>query len=778
MLAAVLTGLLLAFAAPTIYRVAGKYAYIPLLFLPLGLFLYFCTWLPAVLAGEIVTEHHAWSPTLLINLDFYLDGLSLLFALLITGFGTLIVAYAGGYLKGHPLLGRFYLYLILFMVAMVGVVTAGNIFSLFVFWELTSLSSYLLIGFGHESESSRKSALQALLVTGGGGLALMAGLLLLGTAGGAYTFGELLQNGELVRAHGLYLPALVLVLVGAFTKSAQFPFHFWLPNAMAAPTPVSAYLHSATMVKAGVYLLARLTPVLGGTDPWQYALLIGGGTTTVLGAFLALKHTDLKAILAYTTISALGLLVTMIGLGTAPALEAMVVFLLAHALYKGTLFMVAGNVDHATGTRDINALSGLGRRMLPTALAASLAALSMAGVLPFFGFIGKELLYEAALEESPIRWAMFGVAFFSGMVFVAVAFVLGYRLFWRRSSSPTDLKHPAPPLLYLPPLFLAFIGLLMGLVPAILATPILRRAAEAMLGEEQLFELTLWHGFNLVLFLSLLTIGLGFLAYRYGHWMQALAPRFHPVYRLGPNNVYFKSVEAFLVGAVAFTGFVQSGYLRNYIAIISLTLVTFLVLALLDAPLLNLTDRLLIMADVRLYELVLILLIIASLYMLQTTRSRLTSIAILGIIGYSSALFFFLFGGPDIAATQLLIETLTVVLFVLVLHKLPEFRHISHSRHKSKSVPVSIVFGAVMTYVLLLVKQFPLESGLKAFYGQNSYLQGHGRNMVNVILVDFRSLDTLGEIAVLAVAAIGIFSMLKLRKDKDRDSETGKGGTP
>lgn len=776
MLVCILTGLLLAFAAPRIHRGAGKYAYIPLLFLPLALFIYFCTFLPAVLAGQIITENHAWSPSLLINLDFYLDGLSLLFALLITGFGTLIMAYAGGYLKGHPLLGRFYLYLTLFMTAMVGVVTAGNIFSLFVFWELTSLSSYLLIGFGHESENSRKSALQALLVTGGGGLALMAGLLLLGTAGGSYTFGELLQNGDLVRAHGLYLPALVLVLIGAFTKSAQFPFHFWLPNAMAAPTPVSAYLHSATMVKAGVYLLARLTPVLGGTEPWQYALLIGGGTTTVLGAFLALKHTDLKAILAYTTISALGMLVTMIGLGTAPALEAMVVFLLAHALYKGTLFMVAGNVDHATGTRDINELAGLGKMMIPTALAASLAALSMAGVLPFFGFIGKELLYEAVLEESPTRWVGFGVTFFSGMVFVAVAFVLGYRIFWRRTTDRTKIKHPDSPLLFLPPLFLSVLGLVLGLIPAMVATPILRRAAEAMLGEEQLFELTLWHGFNLVLFLSLLTLVLGYLAYRSAHWLQALAPRFHPVFRLGPNNLYFMGVEAFLAGAVSLTGIIQSRYLRNYIAIIVLTLVTFLVLALLEAPQLQLAGRLPILADVRVYELVLILLIIASLYLLQTTRSRLTSIAILGIIGYSSALFYFLFGGPDIAATQLLIETLTVVLFVLVLHKLPEFRHIPHSRHKLKSVPVSIVFGAVMTYVLLLVKQFPLDSGLKAFFGENAYLQGHGRNMVNMILVDFRALDTLGEITVLAVAAVGIFSMLKLRRDKG--SEEGKGGSP
>jgi multicomponent Na+:H+ antiporter subunit A len=775
MLIVILVGLAFAIAAPRLYRVLGRYAYIPMFLLPLLFFGYFCTFLPEVLAGEVVTEHHLWSPSLGINLDFYLDGLSLLFVLLITGFGTLIMAYAGGYLKGHPQLGRFYLYLTLFMVAMVGVVTSGNIFSLFVFWELTSLSSYLLIGFGHEKAEARDSALQALLVTGGGGLALMAGLLLLGTAGDSFTFAELLSRGDLVRAHGLYLPALVLVLVGAFTKSAQFPFHFWLPNAMAAPTPVSAYLHSATMVKAGVYLLARLSPVLGGTDSWQYSLLLIGGATTVLGALLALKHTDLKAILAYTTISALGMLVTMIGLGTAPALEAMVVFLLAHALYKGTLFMVAGNVDHATGTRDITRLQGLGGVMTPTALAASLAALSMAGALPFFGFIGKELLYEAALEESPTRWLVFSVTFFSGMVFAAVALVLGYRIFWRGQTQRTPLEHADTALLFLPPLFLSVLGLVFGLVPAMVATPILRRAGEAMLGVEQLFELTLWHGFNLVLFLSLLTLGFGYGVYRLSPRLQTFAPRLNPIYTFGPNNIYFRAVDAFLAGATKITGFIQSGNLRNYIMVISLTLVGLLLLALLSgAPALILVDRLPALTDLRLYELVLVLLLVAALYMLLVTRSRLSSIAILGIVGYSSALFYFLFGGPDIAATQLLIETLTVVLFVLVLHKLPAFAFLPQARLNRLIVPVCILFGGVMTYVLLLVKQFPLISPLKAFYGEYSYQLGHGRNMVNVILVDFRALDTLGETAVLAVAAVGIFTMLKLRKqEKDKP---GKGG--
>lgn len=769
MLIALLAGLGIAFAAPLLHRVAGRrYAYLIMLVYALAVFVYCCSLLPRILAGDIIAESHAWSPSLHINLDIYIDGLSLLFALLISGFGTLVMAYAKGYLEEHPQLGRFYLYLTLFMVAMLGVVSAGNIFSLFVFWELTSLSSYLLIGFSHEKEESRNSALQALLVTGGGGLALMGGLLLLGSAGESYTFSELVNKGDLVRSHGLYVPALLLVCLGAFTKSAQFPFHFWLPNAMAAPTPVSAYLHSATMVKAGVYLLARMAPVLGGTELWHYTLMLVGGTTTVLGAFLAVQHTDLKAILAYTTISALGILVTMTGLGTAPALEAMLVFLLAHALYKGTLFMVAGTIDHATGTREINQLQGLRKQMLPTAIAATLAALSMAGALPFFGFIGKELLYEAALEESSTRWWLFGATFFSGIIFVAVALLIGYRIFWTGTVRPTPLKHTASPLLYLPPLLLSGMGLLLGLIPAMVATPILRRAAEALLREEQVFELTLWHGFNWVLFLSLLTIALGYGLYRLSHRLHDLAPRFQPIYRFGPDTLFFKGIKA-LPGAMAkLINFIQNGYLRNYVATISLTLVALLVYSLMfDSPALVLDERLHVLGNLRIYELVVILLILAALYMLHTTRSRLTAIAILGIIGYAVALFFILFGAPDIAATQLLIETLTVVLFVLVLHKLPALGTLGKAQHKLKYILISLLFGGTITYVLLLVKQFPLDTPLKEYFGQNSYLQGQGKNIVNVILVDFRALDTLGEISVLAVAAIGIFALFKLTLKKE-----------
>jgi multicomponent Na+:H+ antiporter subunit A len=340
--------------------------------LPAGLTLYFISLLPSAAAGAPLAFSSEWVAELGLVLSFRADGLGLLFALLISGVGTLVFVYAGGYLKGNPNLGRFYAWLAVFMAAMIGVALSDNILLLFVFWELTSISSYMLIGFEHERESARFSALQAFLVTGAGGLALLAGLLLLGSAGGTFELSELLTQGEVLRTSPFYLPAVILVLLGAFTKSAQFPFHFWLPNAMEAPTPVSAYLHSATMVKAGVYLLARMGPALNGTDLWFYAVGGVGAVTMLIGGYLALTQTDLKRLLAYSTVSALGMLTMLIGLGSHYALEAAVVLLLAHSLYKGALFLVAGALDHETGTRDVTQLGGLFPRMRLTAVAGGL----------------------------------------------------------------------------------------------------------------------------------------------------------------------------------------------------------------------------------------------------------------------------------------------------------------------------------------------------------------------------------------------------------------------
>jgi multicomponent Na+:H+ antiporter subunit A len=405
MLAAVFSSFGAALAAPWLHRVT-RGATAPLLaLLPASLLIYFASFAGRIAKGERVTVSYAWAPNLGVNLSFALDGLSLLFALLICGIGALVVIYAGGYLAGHHQLGRFYAFLLLFMASMLGLVLADNLLLLFVFWELTSISSFLLIGFDHEQEASRAAALQALLVTGGGGLALFAGMILLGLAGDSFELSTLLARGDMVRGDTRYLPILLLVVAGAFTKSAQVPFHFWLPGAMAAPTPVSAYLHSATMVKAGVYLLARLSPILGETATWTAIVAPVGAITMLLGGVIALYQTDLKRILAYSTISALGTLVLLLGLGTAAAITAAIVFLFAHALYKGALFMVAGALDHETGTRDVEQLGGLRRAMPVTAVVAALAAVSLAGFGPVVSFIGKELLLEAVLAGGSARGA-------------------------------------------------------------------------------------------------------------------------------------------------------------------------------------------------------------------------------------------------------------------------------------------------------------------------------------------------------------------------------------
>ncbi len=771
MLIAILAGLIFAFAAPQLYRLLGKLIGVPMVLLPLALFAYFCTLLPTVLAGSPVVEEHSWVPSLGINLLFHLDGLSLFFALLITSFGTLIMAYAAGYLKGDEQLGRFYLYLTLFMTAMLGVVLSSNILGLLVFWELTSISSYLLISYKHKYEVARASALQALLITNGGGLCLMAGLILLGIAGDTYSITELQQLRPALLSHDFYIPIVLLVMLGAFTKSAQFPFHVWLPNAMAAPTPVSAYLHSATMVKAGIYLLARFSPMLGGTELWSYTIMAVGATTAVVGAFLALQQLDLKAILAYTTISALGSLVTLIGIGSTFAMEAMLVFLLAHALYKGALFMIAGTVDHATGTRDTTKLHLLGQRMPLLASAAVLAALSMAGIIPFFGFIGKELLYEGAFAANEFAAVLTVCIVFSGIAFVAVALRLGYGLFFRKSAGePTPIDHLPGALLWLPPLLLGIMGLLFGLLPGFSVTPLLSAAAGATVSvQEAPLELALWHGFNTIFMLTLLTVFLGVVAYLFTDIFTVWPVHLERLYRIGPGQLYYFLKDYLSSGAVRLIKSTQTGSLRSYVATIVVTFIFLVIGSIWQEGLYAIIKTetwLASFADIRLNEYILILLMVPATVFVSTTQSRLIAITTLSMVGYAIALAYIFFGAPDLAATQFLIETLTAVLFVLVLHKLPVLKPIKKYKANLKYISLSALFGATMAYVMVMVRQFPLDSELKAYYGEASWLEAKGRNIVNVILVDFRAFDTLGEITVLAVAAIGIFSLLQLYPEK------------
>jgi multicomponent Na+:H+ antiporter subunit A len=777
MLLAVFSGFILAALAPLIVRFTRGLSGWVLALLPLSLFLYFASNLPQIAAGEVLTETLEWVPALGVNLTLRMDGLGVLMALIITGIGTLIYIYAGGYLHGDPLLGRFYLYLSIFMASMIGVALADNILMLFVFWELTSISSYLLIGFKHAYEDSRKSALRALVITGAGGLVMLAGFILLALAAGSTDISAM--DSDLLKASGLYLPALILVAIGAFTKSAQFPFHSWLPGAMAAPTPVSAYLHSATMVKAGVFLLARMNPVLGDTPEWTALLVSVGLITVVLGAFLALLKTDLKAILAYSTVSSLGLMVALIGIGTKIAIESAVLFLLVHSLYKGALFLVAGTIDHATGTRDITKLGGLLRALPLIFVAAALAALSMSGMIPWLGFISKELTYEATLAYSfdtglnltATNALITALVVLGNMSAVMVGLLLAVAPFFGRKGDTPHEPHGASFPLWIGAVLLGLTSLALGVLPHIPSQYLISPAASSVYGEALTVKLSLWHGVTPMLILSLITIAGGVTLYALrARWQDALR-RLDVGERIGPDRFIMGLILNLPNLSKQVTKFTQDGYLRHYIIYIMLTLVLFT-----GGIFLTQVDMLgaVSLSDLRPYELVISLVILGALALILRAKTMLTTIASMAVIGFSITILFVLYGAPDLAMTQFSIETLGVVLFVLMLYKLPGISVISSLRVRMRDALLATGVGGLITLFILSITAEPFESRLAEFFTANSYPEAQGRNIVNVILVDFRGFDTLGEITVLAVGAIGVFALLRLRP---RQSETADDNT-
>jgi multicomponent Na+:H+ antiporter subunit A len=759
---ALLAGFAAAALAPWIHALTRRWSGSILAALPFTLLLFFASVLPGVTRGEPVVERHAWAPELALTLSFRLDALALVFALLITGIGGLVTLYASRYLEGHRQLGRFYLLFFVFMSSMLGLVLADNLIALFVFWELTSLSSYLLIGFDHARATSRHAALQGLLVTVGGGQALLVGLLLLGSIAGTFEISELTQIAGL-RQHPLYAPIVILVLAGAFTKSAQFPFHFWLPGAMAAPTPVSAYLHSATMVKAGVYLIARLSPALGGTSLWQVSVTVVGGATMLLGAYLALGEHDLKRVLAYATVSVLGLLTFLLGLGTPAATHAALVFLVGHALYKGALFLVAGAVDHAAGTRDVDRLGGLRRLMPVTAAAAALAALSMAGLSPAFGFIGKELVYESALAV-PWRTLAMAVTVFTFIPLVAVAGIVSIRPFFGpavtvEAAPGAHEPHEAPPAMWLGPLVLAGLGLVLGLRPALVEALLSRAAFAVAQSAEEPAPLALWHGLTPALALSGLSLAAGVLVYRARGKIRHLV-RETSLARWGPERAYSSALARLNDVARAQTRLLQAGYLRRYV------LMTLVAIGGLAAVALAARTRAwptVVLASIRPHELVIAVLMVLAAAVAAISRSRLGTITAMGVVGFGVALQFLFFGAPDLALTQAIVEALTVVVFLFALLHLPRYHDLSSTRTRIRDLALALAFGGVMTVLVLLATQEELHPTISGYFLENSVAEAHGRNVVNVILVDFRALDTMGEITVLAVAGVGVWSLLKLR---------------
>ncbi|SDM01328.1 multisubunit sodium/proton antiporter, MrpA subunit [Franzmannia pantelleriensis] len=768
---AVLSGFVLAAFAPLLQRWCAARTSLVLALYPAALALWLLTQLPAVMGGEVLVFSLEWVPSLGMSLTFVLDGLSMLFALLITVIGTFVLIYAGGYLKGHPDLVRFHVVIVAFMVSMLGLVLADGLMTLFVFWELTSITSYLLIGFNHTDLEARKSARQGLFVTVGGGLALMAGLVMLAIAGDSWSLQELLSSGDVLRDHALYLPMLLCLLGGAFTKSAQFPFHFWLPNAMAAPTPVSAYLHSATMVKAGIYLLARLHPGLGGTEAWIGILSVVGALTMFTGAFLALRHTNIKKLLAYSTIMALGTLTMLLGIGTEGALIAFVTFLLAHSLYKGALFMIAGILDHETGTKDVTAMGGLRRLMPVTALVACIAALSLAGVPPLFGFIGKELMFESVLEAGSFRAIIFLLSFSAAIFTIAVAAIVVLRPFFGERRETPKAAHEAPSAMLAGPVGLAILSLLFGLVPVLAGTGLLTAAASAVAGESLSVSLSLWHGINLPLIMSLISLALGYLLFRHWDRVRGNLSRLDPLFAHGPEAGYENLMDGIVRISEWQTRVLQNGYMRNYIMVMVVVLIALVG----NSLLLRHAPAFAISFDVQFHEAVVTGLMVAGALFACISRSRLGAVASVGIMGFCIALTFILFSAPDLGITQLLVETLTVILLILVLFRLPRFASLSTPLERVRDLVVAGSMGVLIMLLILTVvasNQFVPVSG---YMIENSVPLAHGRNIVNVILVDYRALDTLGEIFVLALAAIGVIAMLKLRAPKPEAKGAGKG---
>jgi multicomponent Na+:H+ antiporter subunit A len=724
-------------------------------------------WLTAYFTYSFFVVHNSgpfivtaeWAPALNLSLSFRFDGLSTLFATLIAAVGTLIVVYAAKYFERHPHAGRFNATLFAFMGSMLGLVLSDNVIALFVFWELTGFTSFLLIGFEHERPEARRAATQALLVTGGGGLALLAAAILMLQAGGTAQLSELTAKGSLA-ADPTYIGIVALLLLAAFTKSAQFPFHFWLPNAMQAPTPVSAYLHSATMVKAGVYLVARMTPIVGATAIWTGTIIVVAAITMVVAAVRAMTETDLKRILAYTTISALGVLMLLFALGTPTAVTAGLVYLLAHACYKGALFLVAGAIEHETGARDVSRLAGLGRVMPMTALVAGLAAASMAGIPLFGGFIAKEQLYDSIrMSALPVLWSavLTAATVAASMCLGAAGLIAGIAPFQGRYM-PTPAPHDAPLSLCLGPFVLGGAGVILGLFPDLVSVPI-ALASAAVTRTPSTSSFALWHGVTLTLGLSALTLAGSVILFAYrGHLWRLTWPQ-----ALQTEHLYSKTLIA-LDGVSRRIGpLLQSASLRTYVLVVAVTAISLVATALAMDRVLPIARR---STPVQFHETVLAALIVAGALSAAFAQSTMAAVLSLGVVGYGVAVMYALLGAPDLAMTQFAVETLTVVIFVLVFSHLRGFGDLSSRFVRVRDAFVAIAAGTLVTTLVLFIGASGTTSRLAAYFADAAPRLAHGYNVVNVILVDFRGFDTMGEITVLVTVAIGVRALLLIGRER------------
>jgi multicomponent K+:H+ antiporter subunit A len=715
----------------------------------------------AVLDGATFVQSWPWIPALGLNAAFRLDGFGLLFALLILGIGLLVVVYARYYLAPEDSKERFYGLLLLFMGAMLGVVLSENLLLLVTFWELTSLSSFLLIGFWRHEADARRGARLALMVTGAGGLALLAGVLLLGQVVGSFELTQVLASGALIKAHPLYETILVLVLLGAFTKSAQFPFHFWLPHAMAAPTPVSAYLHSATMVKAGIFLLGRLFPALAGTDTWFYVVSGVGLATQLFASYVALFRHDLKGLLAYSTVSHLGLVTLLFGLGTPLGEIAAVFHIINHAVFKASLFMAAGIIDHETGTRDMRRLSGLARYMPWTAALATIAAGAMAGVPLLNGFLSKEMFFAETFQVQWLGawyWVMPVAATLAGIFTVAYSTRFVHDVFF--GPAPQGLPktpHEPPRWMKVPVEILVGLCLLVGLMPALTVDPLLRVAAGAVLQAPlPEFSLALWHGFNLPLLMSVVALAGGVALY--------FARRYHfdlHGYRQRPTDgrrISEQAVGGAVLGARWLVERVANQSLQRYVLLLVLAA---LVLGIVGARGLTLTGTASLTPPDGLAVLMTVALAVTAIAAAASHARRLLALVLVGVVGLAVSLAFVRLSAPDLALTQLLVEIVTVLLLLLAMYFMPaESPRESSGARQVRDVAVATAAGGAVAALAWALLTRPLDT-IAWYFLDNAKPGGGGYNVVNVILVDFRGFDTLGEITVLGIAAVGILALLR-----------------
>ncbi|WP_120499197.1 monovalent cation/H+ antiporter subunit A [Roseovarius sp. EL26] len=753
---------------PGIMNAAGRAACAGVTFIvSLAAFLGLLTNLPSVLAGDVVTARVDWIPTLGLNFTLMLDGLGFFFALLILGIGLLIIAYARHYLSRDDNMGEFFTYLLLFQGAMVGIVLSDNILLLLIFWELTSLSSFLLIGYWKHLPEGRQGARMALTVTGMGGLAMVGGMLILGQIAGSYDLSIILQNRELIQADPLYLPALILILLGCFTKSAQFPFHFWLPHAMAAPTPVSAYLHSATMVKAGIFLMARMWPVLAGTPEWFAIVTTAGLVTMVLGAVIALFKHDLKALLAFSTVSHLGLITMLLGTGTTFGAMAAVFHILNHATFKAALFMSAGIIDHEAHTRDIRRLGGLRKLMPVTFVIATLAALSMAGIPLLNGFLSKEMMLEetthTVLFDTP--WLVPVMATIGALFSAAYCFrLIGHVFFGPVRDDYPSTPHDPGPGLWLPPAVLVVLVVVIGLAP-FLAEPFVKLVTASLLGEAgdvPKAHFKIWHGLVPALFMSI-TATLGGLL---------LMGMYKPLLRLWENTprpeakVIFEAIlNATIEMARTLIKGLHNGAFSRYAAICAVTILAVGFHAWTTGSIAAPTREIQAATPVAIAGW--IMLVAATCGLVLMHRNRFLALILIGIVGLMVSVGFVYMSAPDLAMTQFTVEVVTIILLLLALNFLPKSTPMESTvLRRVRDAGVAIA-GGVATFTLAYhyLLRDAISTPISEFHLANSYKGGGGTNVVNVILVDFRGFDTYGEIIVLGIAALLIYALTETLLD-------------